>query len=446
MKTIYRSLGLGILMTVFAAAGATTGYAQDVCAEVEPKVALDKEFRDNYDKDIAKREIAIKAGKQYMEKYGACPTDKDFVEYLKTAVPDLEKGIAAEKKAAQDKIDAAATKTLYTRFDTAVKGANNVANPVETYAAGKQIVALNNDLLLDVLIVLGSAGFDQATATTPVDTYNDDTIEYAKMAIQKLEANTPSKTKNYGILQYSYKNDKFADGKPNPNGFADGKSNALGAMNYNIGYILYYRQGKDNPAKKKEALPYLYKSTQYNSFAKKSPVVYQTIGAWYLDEALRIDKERAALVVAAGNKDTDETLAMVGLQKGYADRAIDAYARAYKLAKDDKNQKKEYVDSLYSRLKDLYAFRYDNKTDGIDAFVATVQNKPMPDPTTAITPVKEEVPATTAPVGANSTTETKTATSTTMKPTTDDVTTTVTAATKTKPAAKKPAPKKKGTR
>jgi len=456
MKTIYRSLVLGILMTIFVAAAATTGYAQEACAEVEPKAALDKEFRDNWDnKDIAKREIAVKAGKQYIEKYGACPNvDKDFVQYLKDAVPVIEEGIVKEKKLATEKIEGEKRKALYTRFDAAVKGTNNVANPAETYAAGKEIAALNNDFLLDVLLVLGSAGYDQAVATTPVDTYNNETIEYAKMAIQKLEANATSKTGNFGVYQYSYKNDKLADGKPNPNGFADGKSNALGAMNYNIGYILYYRQGKDNPAKKKEALPYLYKSTQYNSFAKKNPTIYQTIGAWYLDEALRIDKERAALVVAAGNKDTDETLAMVGLQKGYADRAIDAYARAYKLAKDDKNQKKEYTDGLYSRLKDLYAFRYDGKTEGIDGFVASVQSKPMPDPTAPITPVKDETPTTT-PVTTSTTTETKpattptkpvsvtTTTTTTTKPAATTVSTTTT--TKTKPV-KKPAPKKRGTR
>ena len=52
-----------------------------------------------------------------------------------------------------------------------------------------------------------------------------------------------------------------------------------------------------------------------------------------LEEAIRIDGERDAKVKEAGNKDTEETLAMLGLQKGYADRAIDAYARAYKLAK-----------------------------------------------------------------------------------------------------------------
>lgn len=464
MKTIFRFLALGILMAVFSAVTVTSSFAQDVCKDVEPKQALDKEFRDNYDKvqDLAKQEIAVKAGKQYIEKYGECAADKDFVQYLKDNLPGIEKGIADAKKAQEVKIKAEATQALFTRFDTAVRGTNGKANAPEVYASGKEIVA-GDPNFLDVIIVLGSVGFDQAILPTPVDTYNEDTIQYAKMAIQKLEANTPSKTGNYGVLQYAYKNKDYPDGK----------SNALGWMNYNIGYITYYRQGKDNPAKKKEALPYLYKATQYTSFNQKNPFLYQTVGAWYLDEAIKIDKDRKVKITAAGDKDTDETLAMLAMQKGYADRAIDAYARAYKFAKDDKNSKKDYTDNLSARLKELYVFRYDGKTVGIDEFVATVQSKPLPDPSAAITPVKDETttpPATTStttpaetapakptpavskPTPATSTTP-KPATTPTKPPTTQkaetpaDVSETTTTTAKTdKTKAKKTTPKKKGTR
>ncbi len=117
-------------------------------------------------------------------------------------------------------------------------------------------------------------------------------MTYSRNGIQQIEAGKKSVTEGYGVKKYSYKTDKFNDGK----------SSALGSLNYNIGYILYYRQGKDNPAKKKEALPYLYKSTQYNSFAKNFPFIYQTIGAWYLDEAIRINGERQKLITAAGEK------------------------------------------------------------------------------------------------------------------------------------------------
>lgn len=448
MKTIFRNLAFGAALTGIGIVSGTTALAQDVCTEVEAKQALYAQFTSNFDKkEIDRRKVAIDAGKQYVQKYGACADDKAIVDYLNANIPAMEKAVQdTQRKAAQD--------ALFTRFDTAVKGTGGKANPADTLTSGKDIVAQNPDFL-DVILVLGSVGFDQATLPTPIDTYNNDTIQYAKMAIQKLESNTPSKTGNYGVLQYSYKTKDFPDGR----------SNALGAMNYNIGYLMYYRQGKDNPEKRKEALPYFYKSIQYNSFSKKEPLVYQAIGAWYLDEAIKIDKERQVKLAANGNKDNDETLAMVANQKGYADRAIDAYARAYKLAKEDKNQKKEYVDNLYSRLKELFAFRYDGKTDNIDSFVATVQSKPMPDPSTAITPVKEEVPVTststtstttvttpdaTAPVktttNGTTTVTTKTATTGTTAVTTKTTTGTGTSAT-TKSKVTKPAtPKKKGTR
>ncbi|HEV8159356.1 MAG TPA: hypothetical protein VGP58_10005 [Pyrinomonadaceae bacterium] len=463
MKTIFRFLALGILMAVFSAVTVTSSFAQG--DEAAAKIALYDTYIANYDKpEIEKKEIAIKAAKEYVEKYGAKPEDVEQVDYFKTAIPDLEKAVAEIRAAEEKRKKDIAKQALFKSFDDGVKGTNGKADPVKTYASGKEIVAGDPDFV-DVILVLGSVGFDQAVLPTPVDTYNEDTIQYAKMAIQKLEANKASKTGDFGVLQYSYKNKDYPDGK----------SNALGWMNYNIGYITYYRQGKDNPAKKKEALPYLYKATQYTSFNQKNPFLYQTIGAWYLDEAIKIDKDRKAKITAAGDKDTDETLAMLAMQKGYADRAIDAYARAYKFAKDDKNSKKEYTDNLYARLKELYVFRYDGKTEGIDQFVASVQSKPLPDPTAAITPVKDETttpPATTstttppaeatiAPKPATNTspattpsptkpaTVTKpTSTTTPAKPptSTDESATTPTTAKTDKTKAKKTTPKKKGTR
>ncbi|MCY7376364.1 MAG: hypothetical protein LH472_10390 [Pyrinomonadaceae bacterium] len=460
MKTIFRFLALAMLLATFSAANVTTSYAQDPQTE---KVALYKTYTDNYAaKEIEKRQVALDAAKTYVEKFGANAEDKVEVDYFKKAIPDLEKGIANSKQAVVDQGNAAARDKLLTRFDAALKGGKNgEANPSDTYAVGKEILAKEPDFL-DVILVLGSVGFDQAVANPAVDAYNDDNISFAKMAIKKLEENKPSTTKNYGASQYTYKTDKLADGKPNPNGgYADGKSNALGAMNYNIGYILYYRQGKDNPAKKKEALPYLYKSTQYNSYTKINPRIYQTIGAWYLDEAIRIDKERQVKLTANGNKDNDETLAMVGEQKGYADRAIDAYSRAYKLAKAGKPNK-EYTDTLYTRLTELYKFRYDGKADGIDAFVATVDSKPFPDPTTPITPVKVEPTETTTTTTSTTEPTTKPAVKSATTPVATPVTkpavapktgatkpagtSNVDTATDGKNAVKKVIPKKKGTR
>jgi len=371
MKTIFRVLMFGVMMSAF---GAASVFAQDVCKDdLDANVALYKQFTDNFDKTIDKKQIAVDSGKQYIEKYGSCADYAAQVDYIKKSVPGLETQIATVKK--QEGLQA-----RNKAFDAAV----DAGNVGEIFSTGKVILAQEPDFL-DVTLAIANSGFDQIEKNPTVNTYNDDVLTYSRNGIQQIEAGKKSVTEGYGVKKYSYKTDKFNDGK----------SSALGSLNYNIGYILYYRQGKDNPAKKKEALPYFYKSTQYNAFSKTSPLVYQAIGAWYLDEAIRIDGERQKLLAANGNKDNDETLAMVGLQKGYADRAIDAYARAYSLSKAD-TKNKVYSDGLYAKLKQLYAFRYDGKNNDVDGFVATVMNKPMLDPTTEVIPVKiEAAPATT---------------------------------------------------
>ena len=88
------------------------------------------------------------------------------------------------------------------------------------------------------------------------------------MAIKKMQSGVTSET--YGLFVYGYKTKSF------PNG----KDNALGWMNYTIGYLKYIRQDK-----KKDALPYLYTAaTKYNSATKTIPDLYQMLGVYYFTE------------------------------------------------------------------------------------------------------------------------------------------------------------------
>lgn len=473
MKTIFKNLGLGLLMTGSLVFVGTNAYAQDaatapaadVCKETEQQQALYKQYTDNTVKGatIEQTEIAIKAGEEYVQKYGACADQKQLVDYFNKYIPGMKTRVAKAKKgAAQD--------AIITRFDNAAKAKNTA----EVFASGKEILAKEADFAdvsLDVAITLASAGFEQAKAKPPVDTYNNDTIAAAKNAISKLESGKTADA--WGVYTYSLKQGK--DSK-----FKDQKAYTLGTLNYFVGNIMYLNQGTNDAAKKKEALPYLYKATQYDSFAKAEPFVYQAIGAWYIDEALRIEKERQAILAAMPEKerkDNEQTLAMVGEQKGYADRAIDAYGRAYKLAKANPKADKAYVDNLYTRLKEYYGFRFDGKVENMDASIAKADTTPLPDPGTPITPVKiETTEPTTAPTTgtttpttgattakpaadttkpATGTTTTKPATTATPKPATAPTTgatkpagTAATDAkvTDSKAAVKKPAPKKKGSR
>jgi len=430
MKSVFRFLGLGVLAAVFTAVVAGDISAQNVCDEVEAKQATYKKFTDNFDKTIPQRKIAVEAAKEYIEKYGACPDDKAQVDYLKNYIPTTEQAI---KVAA----DTEAKGSLFTRFNNALKS----KNWDEVYASGKEIIAVEGDSVIgnDVTLVLGSIGLDESYKNN--DKYNADTVKYAQMAIEKLESG--KQFKDFGVaageVNYSYKNVKFTDTK----------NNALGWMNFTIGYIKYFRDKN-----KKEALPYLYKASQLNSFVKSKPEIYAAIGQYYLDEVVRLENERTEKLKASSNADTDETKAIFAMQKGYADRGIDAFARAYKLVGTTPAEK-AYRDSIYAKLKGAYEFRNNGKAAGMEEFIASVTAKPMPNPTTEVTPVIEAAPATTtsttntssmtapaeAPVNNTKPEATaKPANSTTAKPA-------ATSAVKTtKAPAKKPAPKKKGTR
>ncbi len=425
MKSVFRFLGLGVLAATFTAAGAGDALAQTACEDTDAKQATYKKFTDNFDKAIPQRKTAVEAAKEYIEKYGACKDDEAQVTYLKGYIPPTEELI--RKFEAEQGMNA-----LYTRFNNSL-GAGNWD---EVYASGKEVLAKEKDpeTLLNVTILLGSIGLDESIKNN--DKFNADTVRYAQEAIQKIESGVTSK--DYGAAfkgkGYVYKTPKFPDTK----------SNALGWLNYTVGYIKYFRE-KD----KKAALPFLYKATQYNSATKGFSDPYAAIGQYYLDEIVRLDAERKAKAV--DNKETDETKAIYALQKGYADRGIDALARAYKLIGTTPAEK-AYRDSIYAKLKGTYEFRNNGKADGMDAAIASIPAKPMPNPTTEVTPVVEVAPATTTTSSANTSSMTTPAaatipvSNTTAAKPAAAATSKATAVKTTAPAAKKPAPKKKGTR
>jgi hypothetical protein len=434
MKTVYKFLKTGALALTLTAAGVTATFAQDATATPDPaaqKIELYTKFTDCWTKDLKPTEKAgsggdkaaidacVAVGKEYLDKYGNPPDQ--YSKFVQTKYDLNTKGRAGAAVA--------------TRFDKAlnVPDIKNI-NAQEVFASGKDFIAANPDSV-DALLAVASVGYDQASAATPVDTYNADTINYAKAAIDKMNAGKVSQINNaagkpqYGIYRYVYTTDKFPDGK----------SNALGWMNYYIGYIMYNRMNQ-----KKEALPYLYKATQANSETKNTAEVYRLIGSWYADEFKRLDDERVAKVKAAGDQDTDETKAIYAMQKGYAERAADAYARAFKVVSPSASA--EYKNALQTRAKQLYGIRFNNdptKVDGYDAFAANLATKPFVDPATAVTPVVEAPPATTAPTTGTPTagttpTTTTVAPSTTTAPTATPkpTTTTTTPSTTTKPAPK----------
>lgn len=344
-------------------------FSVGVLAQENPCDKLyNEDFVPNYrSTDLTKLKLAIDSGKKFIEQCASEEAYKEPIEFVRKRLPDMEKkynlGNAIE------------------RFNDAVKDSKNVKVD-QAFLSGKEILTIEPNFTssLDVMLTLASVGLDQALLNNKK--YINETLDYAKRAIEKLEANAPSK--DYGLWGFIYKTKEFPDGR----------NNALAWMNYTIGYILYYYQDK-----KKDALPYFYRAIQYNSNVKKRPDVYQAIGDYYKEEYNRLDDERTETAKKV-QEETDEEVKkqliekaknILALQKGYAERMIDAYARARNVAVNDKL----YQDSLYETIKVLYSVRFDGKKDGVDQYISSLISKPMPDPTTPVNPVIETLADTT---------------------------------------------------
>lgn len=438
MKTIFRFFGSTALLTGLVAAGSLGVFAQDTpapnpCDNIDGANGLYKKVTDNYGtQTIPAQKAAIEAGEEYVKVYGACEQYKAQVTFVKDYLPGAKTWVTKAGEAEE-------MNKLFGAFDTSVKAGKFD----ESFTIGKSITAKQPDNL-NIPIILGSIGLAETGKTPRVTKYNADSISFAKTAIQKL--NEGKTSPKFGALMYEY----------------NSKDNALGWLNYSIGYQMYYGQSN-----KKEALGYLYKATQSGT-TKDLAQVYGIIGDYYYDEVKRLGEDYAVKTKAANNQDTDETKAIVAQLKAYAERATDVYGRAAKLAKDAK-----YKDGLNKSMSDMYRMRF-QKTEGAAEFVASQNAKPMPDPTTVPTPIVEADPAdaakpstqgATTPAGATATPTAGTKPANTT-PTSGTKPATTPATNGTKPAAtpatkkpvsvngttssnttaKKPVVKKKGTR
>ncbi len=377
-------------MAAIFAVGAMTIFAQDTCEDTEAQTTLGDKFRAEYPlRDIPGRKRAVETGKQFLEKYGACESAKDLSDYLKTTLPIMENNLKTI-------VDAEAKNALLLRFDTALK----TKNWDGVYSSGKEVLQKYPDEFRLVTLVLGSIGLDETASTPRVTKWNDETLRFAKQAIADLEAGKEFKP-TFGVGQFTYKN----------------KEDALGWMNYTIGYIYFF--GKDD---KKQGLSYLYKSTQLASDTKSNPVVYQSIGAYYFDEVRKLAAEVDVMIKDQKADDAEDIAkqkvdaikAKVALVNGTSEAAIDAYARALNLAKADPvKYKGDYTNSLNKILQDLYNVRF-GKMTGFDAFVAATVKKPMPNPLDPVTPIADPEPGTTTT--SSTTTTSTTPASTIAKP------------------------------
>lgn len=375
MNKIFRFTGLAVFTAAVMGLSATQGLAQDACADTDAQTALYTKFTELYPKtDMESRKAAITAGKEFLEKYGACETVKEQNDYFKTAVPALEKSV-------KDMEAADARRKLFGRYDEAVKA----DNADEILAAGKEILALQPDNV-NIKIPMGMIGLVKAYAK---DTkYADESIRYAQMALTDLNGGKPCNRKDRagkdlttcGVLKWEME-----------------RADVINELTYATAYLKFYAK-----ADKKGALPIYYQLSQGTSKYKDEPRIYATIGSYYVDESEPIRKEVVDLITKQKAATTDEEKeklegeikGKVALLNGYTERALDAFGRAHKAAEKKGTAEAALKADLYKTLQALYQRRFE-KTDGMDKWIADSTAKPLPNPTSAVEPVSDPEPTTT---------------------------------------------------
>ena len=174
-----------------------------------------------------------------------------------------------------------------------------------------------------------------------------------------------------------------------------------GELTYALAYLNYYGK-KDKAA----ALPLYYELSQ-NATYKTDPRVYGTIGDYYIEQGAPMGAEIAKLIQQIKDATDDkvkedldkQASAKVGMFYGYTERALDAYSRAYNVAKSDTPAAKTYKDNLYKIMQGLYKRRFAKDT-GLDQYVSTTLAKPFPNPMTPVDPIQDPEPTTTTTTGA----------------------------------------------
>ena len=314
---------------------------QDPQCSPENKLAWYNEFRQQFKGDTAK-------ANELAKKWLACPEvagEEAQAAYLKNFVTLYEK--ANRKNQVSD--------LVYNKKDYP-----------KAFEVGKAVLA-DEPENLKVLIDLAYAGFASATAKN--EAFTADAVNYAKKAMQLIEAGkAPDKWEPYL-----------------------GKDDALAYLNNIIGQLTVQK----NPS---EALPNLIKVAQYESKLNKLPFTYATIAAAY--EAGSYAKLSEEYKAKFGGKDEtpESKLALENINQ-VVDRMIDAYARAVALVGTDAAQqaaKKEWMDSLST----WYKYRHNQSDAGLNEMVAGILAKPLPPVPTPITTLPTATPASTPTSGA----------------------------------------------
>jgi hypothetical protein len=387
------------MAAIVAGIAVTGAFAQNVCDDLDGATAKYDKFIEGYQKKTEAELVpTIAAGKEFLEKWGACESWKEQVAFVRPWVPRLERTLEQIKEG-----------PMFDAFDKAV-AADNIDG---IYSAGKQILAKypNNHNVKYVMAVAALSDVSKAVQAKTQSKYSSEAASAAKTLYEGVKS---------GSIQL---NRKLNDGTPSIGVLKHetNKEEALSRLAYTHGFITYYALNN-----KKGAVAQYYEVTQIPGYFKNYAPVYVTISDYYRGEAANILKEYAALtneynalvdqVKKLGNTPEDQEKAKQldteikakdvqikakeALVNGYIERAMDALARAYSVAKDTTPAEKTYKDGLYKDLQEMYNNRFPAKPAGLKDWIAAATAKPLPDPTSTVQPVSDEPVTTTTTGGA----------------------------------------------
>jgi hypothetical protein len=212
------------------------------------------------------------------------------------------------------------------------------------FAIGKEILTEEPENV-EIALNLGYAGYD-ALLKKQDKSFGDDAVKYAQLTLQLMEK---------GFF---------------PSTFAPftAKDDALAWMHYIIGYFSMEKDIKQSAAS-------FYKSTLYETAIKKTSQPYYAIALYYEDKYEKMAKELNAKAKTLTDAEFKAETEKVGV---VIEQMMDAYARAYKIAVEEKNPAK---DSWKNRLAQVYKFH--KKTDaGFDSYLTYIVTTPFKDPST----------------------------------------------------------------
>jgi len=324
MKNALRLLALATLAAVFA----LPAYAQDAAAtpaagpcttEAEAKAALYKKFLDNYKGTPEQQKTASETGKEYINKYGACPDDAD-------------RKVATFVQNWVNKYDAVARDFAFT------KAVNE--NPAEAFRLGRERTTTNPDDLKTYLqlVAAGTKAVQSGNKSL-----NAEATNAARKALQLVEQGKTS--------------DIWAP-------FAS-QAEAAPGLNYYLGYFTL----ENSPA---EAATFLQKAAQSNSTYGKEPTTYEFLAAAYINGELKaLATEWKAKY--EGKEATPESEGHYNKINAVTDRVIDALARAAALTPAGNAAKAARM----TKLEQFYKPRHNDSTAGMNELVAGILSKPL---------------------------------------------------------------------